>query len=392
MTQRAFDVVIVGGGVIGSAVAYFLAAQETFDGRIAVVERDPSYRQCSTTLSAGGIRHQFSTPENIHMSLFGTEFLRHIGDYLAVGDLVPELDFVENGYLLLASDAGRETLARNHRLQVSLGADIRLLSTAGLSERFPWLNVDDLAAGGFGASGEGWLDPYSLLQAFRRKARSLGVEYVEDEVVAIGRQGDSVCSVTLAKGGEMTCGAVVDAAGTRAAQVARLAGIDDLPVHCRKRCVFVFQADGPPRDCPLTVDPGGVYFRPEGDQFICGIGPDPDPDCDDFAIETALFEEVIWPALAHRVPAFEALRTGAAWAGHYAYNVEDQNAILGPHSQIGNFYFANGFSGHGLQQAPAVGRYLSELIAFGGPRTLDLGVFSFERFRSGRLVRELNVV
>lgn len=391
MTEPHADVIVVGGGVVGSAIAYFLASEAAFGGRVVVVERDLTYQACSTGLSVGGIRQQFSTPENVSMSLFGIRFLREAGRYLAIEGHMPDIALRERGYLFLATAAGRDVLAHNQRLQTKLGADIQWLERDALHARFPWLAVDDLAAGAIGNSGEGWLDPFALLQAFRRKARALGVRYVQDEVCGIERSGTRIVAAQLKSGTRLVCGALVNAAGRRAAAVARMARVDDLPVVSRKRCVFAFQADSL-SDCPLVVDPGGVYFRPEGDGYIAGVAPCDDPDCDDFDVEHALFEEVIWPALAHRVPAFEALRPGAAWAGHYAYNVIDQNAILGPHPEVGNFYFANGFSGHGLQQSPAVGRYISELISFGAARTLDLSAFGFRRFAGGRPIHELNVV
>lgn len=392
MSERTWDVIIIGGGVIGSSIAYFLAAEPAFDGRVVVIEREPAYARASTSLSVGGVRHQFSTEQNIRMSLFATDFLRRSGEALAVGDIVPDVGFRENGYLFLATEAGRDILEHNHALQARRGADVELLDARALAERFPGLATADLAAGGYGVSGEGWLDPYALLQAFKRKARSLGVTYVDDEVIDVTTGPRRVAAVECTRSGRYHCGALINAAGTAAPRVAAMAGIDGLPVHTRKRCVFLFEANGAGPDWPLTVDPGGVYFRPEGNRFVCGVGPDPDLDCDDFEVEHALFEEVIWPALAKRVPAFEALRPGAAWAGHYAYNTLDQNAILGPHAELENFFFANGFSGHGLQQSPAVGRYLSELITFGGPRTLDLRAFGYERIRTGEPIRELNVV
>lgn len=392
MSEQTWDVVIVGGGVIGSAIAYFLAAEPAFDGTILVVEREPAYTRASTPLSVGGVRHQFSTAENIHMSLFATQFMRRSGELLAVDDIVPDVAWRENGYLFLASAAGRDILERNHTLQTRLGADIELLDAAALATRFPGLAADDLAAGGYGVGGEGWLDPYSLLQAFKRKARALGVTYIEDAVSAIDTTAGRVGAVECAQAGRQVCGAVINAAGTAAPRVAAMAGIAALPIHARKRCVFLFAADGAGRDWPLVVDPSGVYFRPEGDQFVCGVGPEPDPDCDDFNVDDSLFEQVIWPVLARRVPAFEALRAGAAWAGHYAVNTLDHNAILGPHPDVANFYFANGFSGHGLQQSPAVGRYLSELIAFNEARTLDLRAFGYDRVRTDVPIHEFNVV
>lgn len=388
------DVLIIGGGVIGSSIAFFLAEEAAFTGSVLVVEKDPSYADSSTARSVGGLRQQFSTAENIEISMFGAQFVQSVAERLAVGDARPDVSFHEGGYLLLASAAGLEILEANHALQKDHGAAVTLLSPAELGARFPWLRTRDLAGGSLGTENEGWLDPYSLLMAFKQKAQSLGVTYVQGEVVAVEREGLAVNGVRLGDGRFFSAGHVVNAAGPRAAEVACMAGIGDLPVRCRKRFVFTFECPEKIPGCPFVVDPSGLYFRPEGDKFVCGVSPpaDQDPDCYDFKLDRGLFDEVIWPGLAHRVPAFDMLRQGSTWAGHYAVNVRDHNAVLGPHPEVRNFYFANGFSGHGLQQSPAVGRALSELIAFGEYRTLDLGRFSFERFASGQLIEERNVI
>ncbi len=392
--RQSFDVVIVGGGVIGSSIAFFLAEAAGFTGRVAVVEKDPTYADSSTARSVGGIRQQFSTPENIEISRFGAAFFKSVPERLAVAGTRPDLSFREAGYLLLATAQGRAVLERNVALQRAHGAEVVLLPEAELEHRFPWLHSADLAAGCLGIRDEGWIDPFSLLMAFKHKARALGVTYLAGEVVAVERAGRRVTGVRLADGGRVAAGCVVDAAGPRAAEIAALAGIDDCPVRSRKRQVFTFECTLEIEDCPLVVDPSGLYFRPEGDKFVCGTSPAAadDPDCHDFRVDSRFFEDVVWPALAHRVPAFDALREGTAWAGHYAVNVKDRNAIVGPHPEVENFYFANGFSGHGLQQSPAVGRALSELITFGSFRTLDLGRFSYRRFVSGNLVEEQNVI
>ena len=392
--QRTYDVIIIGGGIIGSATAYFLSANKDFDGTVLVVERDLTYTQNSTSLSVGGIRQQFSTPENILISKFAEYFIKHISEFLTIEDQVPDVSFVENGYLFLASEKGLPILRRNHEIQRAHEVNVLLLDSNELGKRFPWLNVSDLAAGSFGLSGEGWIDPYSLLMAFGKKAKSLGVLYIENEVVAIEKTASAVTSVRLADDLEISCGSIVNAAGPWAAQIAKLAGISNLPVHPRKRFVYTFDCHEEIENCPLVLDPSGVYFRPEGRQFICGVSPpeEDDPDCLDLRMEYDLFERIIWPKLAFRVPAFESIKLGNSWAGHYAVNTIDQNAILGPHPKLKNYYFANGFSGHGLQQAPAVGRALSELLAFGFFRSIDLSSFSFERFGSGALLREINVV
>lgn len=395
MIQKAYDVLIAGGGVIGSSVAYFLSATEAGRNlRVCVAEPDSTYARSSTALSVGGIRQQFSTPENILLSLFSATFFRQADEILAVGGENPDLEFRERGYLFLATAAGLPILEQNRTRQVELGAQVEILTPVALRERFPWMQVADLAAGSLGIRDEGWLDPYSLLQAFRRKAQDQGVTFLEDEVSGIASTGSRLEEVTLAKAGRVPVGLVVNAAGPRAADLAVLAGIEDLPVRPRKRFVFGVQATHDLPGCPLVIDPSGVYFRPEGKGFLCGVSPPEhrDPDTLDLEMEYDLFYEEVWPTLARRVPSFDSLRLGSSWAGHYAYNIFDQNAILGPHPEIENFVFANGFSGHGLQHSPGIGRALSEIILNGEYLTLDLRRFGFHRFAEQSPIREENVV
>ncbi len=391
--RASYDVAIVGGGVIGSSIAYHLAAEPAFGGSILVVERDPSYADGSTARSAGAIRQQFSTPENIAMSRFGIGFMREAGERLAVDGEAAEIGLVESAYLFLASAAGVAVLRANHAVQTENGARVALLSPDELAARFPWIRTDGVAGAALGLADEGWLDPYALLQAFRRKARSLGAEYVPDEAVGIAVEDGRVARLQLAGGGTVACGALIDAAGPRAAAVAAMAGLE-LPVRPRKRIVYVVDCRQEIAGLPLLIDTNGVWVRPEGGQFICGVSPpeDEDPDCLDLEIDDRFFEETVWPTLARRVPAFEAIKLVRAWAGHYAMNTVDQNAILGPHPELANFYFANGFSGHGLQQSPAVGRGIAEIIAFGAYRTLDLSRFGYGRFAEGRPIRENAIV
>jgi len=392
-SERA-DVVIVGGAIIGSSVATFLAQRDDFDGRIVVVERDPTFRTSSTTLSAASIRLQFSTPLNIEISRFGVEVIKHLDRYLAVDGEVPEVDFVENGYLFLATDAGLATLERNHAIQRKHDVPVTLLTPAELRHRFPWITVDDLAGASLGLSDEGWFDAYALLQGFRRRARWLGVEERIGEVVGLERDGDRLRGVRMADGSVIEADWIVNAAGPRAASVAAMAGIE-LPVRPRKRLVFHVEAPVSLGAAPLTIDPSGVYFRPEGPAYIAGFSPrdgDEDPDTLDLAPDRAPFESFVWPALAHRVAGFDRLRLLDTWAGHYEVNILDHNAIVGPHPGIANLLFANGFSGHGLQQAPAVGRGLAEWIALGRYESLDLSPLGYGRIERNEPIRELNVV
>ncbi len=392
MRQR-FDVAIAGGAVVGSAVAYFLAADPDFDGSIAVIERDPGYGACATTRSWGGIRQQFSTPENVRMSLFGIEFVRRAAELLEVDGEAPALAFCENGYLFLASPAGLPVLERNCALQRSLGAEVALLELGELAERFPWLNTEGLAGAGYGLANEGWIDPSALMHGFRRKAQALGAVYLRDEVVAVEVERGRVAGLGLRQGGRLDCTVLVNAAGAQAGRLAALAGAA-LPVEPRKRMTYVFDCRAALPPLPLTIDASGVAFRPEGARYIGIVSPpeSEDRERNDFELEYGLFDEVIWPTLAHRVPAFEAIKLTGAWAGHYDYNSFDQNAILGPHPGIAGLMFCNGFSGHGVQQSPAAGRALAELIVHGEFRSLDLSNFLFARLLEGRRIREQNVV
>uniref|UniRef100_E1TFW3 FAD dependent oxidoreductase n=1 Tax=Burkholderia sp. (strain CCGE1003) TaxID=640512 RepID=E1TFW3_BURSG len=386
-------VVIVGGGVIGSSIAYFLRASDP-SVSVTVIERDPTYAKSSSALSAASIRQQFSTPLSVQMSLYGIEFLRNIGELLEVDGNRPSIDLHEGGYLFLATPAGDATLRENHALQKSLGADINLLDQQALKARFPWLNVEDLVSGAFGESGEGWFDGYGLVQALRKKAQSLGARYVAAEVTGVVREGRKVTHVIAGNGERHACDTVVNAAGAWARKIAAMMDID-IPVFARRRSIFNVSSPARLDACPLLIDPSGVYFRPEGKTYICGTSPQADNDPDDLPLDEvdhALFDDVIWPTLAHRVPQFEALRVENCWSGYYEYNVFDHNAIIGYHPQVDNCVFANGYSGHGLQQGPATGRGVSELILNGRYVSLDLSSLSWQRLLENRPIVEKNVV
>lgn len=391
--SAAYDVVIVGGAAHGASAAYYLAADPAFTGRVLLIEKDPTFAHAATALSAGGIRQQFSTPVNVALSLYGIDFLRRAGDLLEVDGERPDLGLVEGGYLFLAFAAGADILRRNHAIQTGLGADIAYLDAAALAARFPWLSTDGIAAGCFGQSGEGWFDGYALAQALRRKAKALCVELMTAEVTAIDAGGGHATAIRLADGATIATGAVVVAAGTATPRLLAPLGVA-LPVEPRRRYVFAFACREPLPRLPLTVDPSGVYVRSEGDVYICGASPpeEADPIANDFDVDHSFFEETIWPVLAHRIPAFERIRPGRAWAGHYDFNTFDQNAIVGRVPGFPNLYVATGFSGHGLQQAPGVGRALAELIVHGRYTSLDLSPLGYDRIAAGRPLVEVNVV
>jgi FAD-dependent oxidoreductase domain-containing protein 1 len=390
--KTSYDVVIVGAGIVGSSAAYFLKKQG-FAGSIALIERDTSYANGCTARSCGGIRQQFSTPENILLSKFGLNILRNLKQ-----EFGPEADvsFREQGYLILASESGKAILEENHAVQIANGADNVLLDPQGLAKQFPWLVTDGLALGCFGRKGEGWLDPYSLMSVFRKAAAARGVEIIQGEVASVKKHAGKATAIILADGTEIACGTVVNAGGAGAGALAQMAGLA-LPVGPRKRYVYVLDCPGASEAlhmAPLTVDPSGIYFRPEGRQFICGLSPEEadEPIDMDWEVDYAWFEERIWETLASRVPAFEAIKVVNAWVGHYDYNALDQNAVIGPHPELSNFLFANGFSGHGLQQGPGAGNAIAELILHGAYRTIDLKRLGFERIARNAPLFERNVI
>ncbi len=386
--QDSYDVVIVGGAVIGSAVAYFLTANPDFNGSVLMIERDPTFAQASTSLSSSSIRNQFSNPINVQIGQFGTKFIREFADTMEVDGEKPDLGFREGGYLFLAStDEQVQILRENHEVQKSLGADVVLWNPDQIKAAFPHIRVDDLQLASYGQSGEGWFSNTGLMNGFRKKARQQGAEYLIDEVVDINREGDRITGVVLKSGRTISCGIFVNASGPRAAQTAAMADLT-IPVEPRKRSTFVFDCATSPEGTanvnqgrlPLMIDPSGSFCRPEGKFFLAGTVPSDDPavDWDDFEPRHDEFER-LWIDLAERSESFEAIKLVNFWAGHYAFNTLDHNVIAGPHNEVKNFIFVNGFSGHGLQQSPAIGRGVSEWIIYGDYRTLDLSEIGYDR-------------
>ncbi len=374
--MKKADIVICGGAVIGSAIAWFLKEQG-FDGSVLIIERDPSFARSSTALSGSGIRLQFSQALNVRISQFGVAFIKGAKARWGV-----DLNLHEQGYLNLANtDAGAQILQQNHKVQTECGAETQLLSPEQMLVKWPHLIVDDLTLGSFGPRNEGWFDSMGLLGGFRQNAKA---KRVVDEVTGLTLTKNRVSAVNLASGDKIACGTFINAAGPNAANIAAMADID-LPVEPRKRTNFLFDCTmPPPANLPLMIDPTGVWARPEGKYFLTGCCPKNDgpADLNDFEANHHEFEDIIWPALAARSKNFEAIKVLRFWAGHYAYNTLDQNAVTGAHPDIENFIFANGFSGHGLQQAPAIGRAIAELLNHGKYQTLDLSPLGFERILS----------
>ncbi|NWS49362.1 FXRD1 protein, partial [Probosciger aterrimus] len=417
------DVVVVGGGVVGWSVAYWLKALEgrRHGMRVLVVERDPTYSRASTVLSAGGIRQQFSLPENIHMSRFSASFLRNINEHLGVPNEPPvDIQFQPSGYLFLASLQDADVLEAAVKVQREEGVQVTLLSPTQLKTKFPWIDAEGVAVASYGLEDEGWFDPWTLLTALRRKATSLGVLSCSGEVRGFVTSAEDmmplpepVVSARIKRVHvymqdsleyqPVTCAIVVNAAGAWAGELLEAAGLPKalcqppLPIQPRKRYIFSWHCpDGPGLSCPFLIDTTGAYFRREGiaGNYLGGMSPpeEEEPDPSDLSVDHNYFQEQIWPRLAQRVPAFSSLRPGGSWAGYYDHNSFDRNGVVGPHPRLDNLFVAAGFSGHGLQHAPAAGRAVAELVLKGRYETLDLSRLGWRRLVQGEPLVEGGVV
>ena len=395
--HRSYDVVIVGGAMYGSSVAWFLSDNPDFNGSVLVVEMDPTYEFTSTAHTNSCMRQQFSRELNVRISQFAADFVKNFRDYMGGDARVPQPILQSYGYMYLADNqAFAKTLKQAQKVQAECGAGTKFMSAEEIKRDYPFYNVDDILGGNHNLIDEGYFDGNTLFDWWRRSARERGVEYCPNRVVAITKNaaGTRVESVTLETGEVIVCGTVVNASGPRAVVTSRMAGIE-IPVEPRKRFTFIFDAENRlDRDLPLTIDPSGVHMRTDGEFYLAGCPPEIDPAVayDDFEMDHEIWEAKVWPIIAHRIPQFEAIKLTNSWAGHYAYNVFDQNAILGPHTKVGNFIFVNGFSGHGFQQSPAMGRGTAEFITYGNYRSLDLTPFHFDRIERGEPFVEKAVI
>ncbi|MEP3276721.1 MAG: FAD-binding oxidoreductase [Stappiaceae bacterium] len=396
--KTRYDVVIIGGAMYGASVSWFLTDNPDFDGSILVVEKDPSYSHSSTSATNSCMRQQFSNEINVRISQFAADFVKNLRTHMGGDERVPKLTIQEFGYMYLANtEHAADVLRQSHAVQVAAGAGTNLMNPDDIKNAYPFYNLDDIILGSHNTVDEGYWDSGTVLDWWRKSARERGVETCANEVIGMTKNsaGSRIESVTLTSGETISCDAVVNCCGPRADRTAKMAGID-IPVEPRKRYTYIFSAEQPlDRDLPLTIDPSGVHVRQDGkNAYMAGGHTDIDPavDYDDFLMDHGLWQDKIWPALATRIPQFEAIKVTNEWVGHYAYNTLDHNMILGPHTEIENFHFANGDSGHGLQQSPAMGRGLAEILTYGSFRTLDLSPFGYERIAQNRPFVEKAVI
>ena len=389
-----YDVIIIGGAIMGSSTAWFLSQNPDFNGTILVVEKDQKYEFCSTAHTTSCIRQQFSTKLNVEISQFAANFINNFHEYMENDVRVPKLAIKSFGYMYLAaSEDFAKNLRSNQKVQAAAGAATELLTPDEIKSRYPFYNVEDIKLGSINLVNEGYWDSITVFEWMKKKAHEKGVEYVENEVTEIikNKSEDRIISIKLASGETINGEKFVNATGPRAALTSKMAGIE-IPIEPRKRYSWIFKAERPlDRDLPLTIDPSGFHVRENGGGTYQAGGHgayDPPVDFDDFIMDDNLWETTVWPTLFHRIPQFDSLKLISQWAGHYAMNTVDQNAIIGPHNIIQNFFFLNGFSGHGTQQAPAMGRATAELLTYGAFKTIDMSAFKYERLLSGNKVIE----
>ena len=395
-SKSSYDVVIIGGANMGASVACFLGQNKDFNGSVLVVEKDLNFQFASTAASNDCIRQQFANVINIKIAQFGAKYIQNFREFLGGDPEVPNLPIRNFGYLYLSDNkALTEVLQRDQNTQASLGAGTKMVSPEEIAADYPFYKLSDIEAGSLNTQDEGYFNAPLMLEWQQKKAAEMGAETVQNEVVGINHSNSKVESVILKSGETIQAGTIVNAAGPRARVIANMVGIE-VPIEPRRRYTYIFSSDKPlDRDLPLTIDPSGVHFRQSGDNYLVGCPPmiaDPGVAYDDFRFEKGIWKEKLAPILANRIPDFDNLTVLDKWVGHYEFNTYDQNGIVGPHSQLENFIFVNGFSGHGTQQAPSMGRGVSEWITYGEFRSMDLSPFSYSRLERGERLVERAVI
>lgn len=387
---RRYDVAILGGAIMGSSAAYFLKLLAP-SASICVVEPDPTYEYCSTLRASGGVRVLFSCPENIEMSKFCREFIQRFPKELAVQDREAPVDWVEGGYLFIVPPSGMTLLESNFKQQQAHGCEVEMLGPSELKNHFPSMFVDDLG-GGVHSLHDGWCDPNGLLQGFRRKAISLGVDYIEDRVIGLSRTETAVRNARLSSGASIRADRFVNAAGAWSAQLCEMVDMP-LPVAPLRRFEHYFSAGNPIERLPYVKDLDRLAFRSEGNGFSGGLVNADEPRGFNFDVDHDYFERTVWPALAHRFPPFEAAKCHRTWSGLYEQCELDGNPIIGNwKGKLENFYVLTGFSGHGMMHAPAAGRAIAELITQGSFQTLDLARFGYQRIERAEPYPEAGIL
>ena len=384
--MQTAEVVIVGGGIVGSSIAYHLTASGCKN--VLVIERETAQGKGSTGKSMGGVRAQFSTPVNIQMSLYSIPFYSRFDEQLGY-----PADYRPQGYLFCATNDKQLTyLQTNYKKQVEMGLkNVRLVSADEIRSLYPQLRADDVIGGSF-CSTDGFVDPYSAMIGFMSWASDHGATlWKHTEVTAIRRNGATFEIETTR--GAVSTGKLVNAAGAWAAEIARMVGVD-LPVEPLRRMLVPTEPfDQFPHTAPMIIDmSNGFHFRPESLGFLLAWNDPEETPGYKTDFEPSFIEKILTRA-ADRVPIFEnlAVNPKRAWAGLYEMT-PDHHPILGETPGVPGFFLANGFSGHGVMHAPATGKILSDLILTHKTDLIDASLLNLSRFAEGRMIHETAVL
>lgn len=385
-----FDIAIIGGGLMGCSTAHFIKAMAP-QASVVVIEPDPTYEFASTPRASGGCRVQFTSPENVALSIDSIAFIRAFPERMAVDGEAPDIGWVEGGYLFIVPPEQVQALTTNVKLQNTLGGVVNLLTPQELKSKFPSMNTSDLGAGAH-SPHDGWCDPHALLWGFRRKAASQGVNFVKARVIGMDTDRVKVKALHLDDGQRIAATSIINAAGAWSGEVAALAGMH-LPIAPMKRYEHYFTPGTPMERLPYVKDLARLAFRSEGQGFSGGLVDGSTARGFDFEVDHSYFERVVWPAAAHRFPPLEAARCHRTWAGLYEECELDGNAIIGRWNHgLVNFHVIAGFSGHGMMHAPAAGRAMAELVVKGSYQTLDLTRLGYERVERNEPYRETGIL
>jgi len=383
------DVAIIGGGAIGASVAYYLKTMNP-GLSVTVIERDPTYAQASTPRASGGVRRLFSLPENIALSNYSIPFFETFAETMAVGDQKAEIGFKKGGYIFIVPPSSIDMLKANYDTELSMGCNVVWLTPDEIKHKFPSMYVGDLGAA-VHSPDDGWLDPYAVLMGFRKKAQSLGAVFVAEDVTAMERQGARVTAAVTSTQ-RIEADTFVNAAGAWAKEICAMLGFK-VPIEPLRRFEHYFECEETIEPLPYLKDPERLAFRPEGNGYSGGVPTLAEPRGYNMEADHDYFENVVWPALAHRFPQFERTKCKSTLPGLYDQNDLDGNVIIGPGADgLGNFHMLAGFSGHGLMHAPGCGLAMAELILKGRYETLDLTRFGWKRVADGAPLPERGII
>lgn len=384
------DVAIVGGGAIGASVAYYLMSMAPAL-RVTVIERDPTYEFASTPRASGGVRRLFSLPENIELSNYSLPFFESFHETMAIDGTPADIGFRKGGYLFIVPPTAVDVLRANYETQLSLGCNVLWLEPDALEAEFPSMYVGDLGAA-VHSPDDGWLDPHSVLMGFRRKAQALGADFLAEEVTEMQRKGARVTAALTRDGARIEAAYFVNAAGAWAKEICHMLGFE-VPIEPLRRYEHYFECQDEIEPLPYVKDLDRLAFRPEGDGYTGGVPTLEEPRGFNFDVDHGYFEDVVWPALAHRFPKFDRTECRTTLSGLYDQNDFDGNVIIGPGADgLENFHMLAGFSGHGLMHAPACGRGMAELIVMGRYETIDLTRFGWQRLVDGTPLPERGII